>query len=221
MGHRLFYPKNKHWKVQSLVFSSSNSTMASRLTVTALVLIALATVSLQTSASSVGKFIDETITSHKIVIFSKTYCPYVYTHPSFLFWCVDLIPFLYLWIMGMQVDRSFKFEVFSFWVVVVLDLVLWVLSFSVMGLIKMLFFSSSFIWNFSLRKERISRSELMWPCSRLWIAHYMWIVIDNVVFTHFVCANICGILEASFCSLFGCMLFGIASYCIRICLCFQ
>ncbi|KAH1209361.1 Glutaredoxin-C4 [Glycine max] len=50
--------------------------MASRLTVTALVLIALATVSLQTSASSVGKFIDETITSHKIVIFSKTYCPY-------------------------------------------------------------------------------------------------------------------------------------------------
>ncbi|KAG5006193.1 hypothetical protein JHK82_024170 [Glycine max] len=52
--------------------------MVARLAVTALVLIALATISLQSSASasSVGKFVDETITSHKIVIFSKTYCPY-------------------------------------------------------------------------------------------------------------------------------------------------
>ncbi|CAJ1975819.1 unnamed protein product [Sphenostylis stenocarpa] len=51
-----------------------------RLTVTALVLIALAPTFLQSSASvsasSVGKFVDETINSHKIVIFSKTYCPY-------------------------------------------------------------------------------------------------------------------------------------------------
>ncbi|RDX66748.1 Glutaredoxin-C4, partial [Mucuna pruriens] len=52
--------------------------MAARLTATALVVIVLATTTLQTSASdsSVGKFVDETVTSHKIVIFSKTYCPY-------------------------------------------------------------------------------------------------------------------------------------------------
>ncbi|XP_020224366.1 glutaredoxin-C4 [Cajanus cajan] len=52
---------------------------SARLAVTALVLlVAFATISLQASASasSVGKFVDETITSHKIVIFSKTYCPY-------------------------------------------------------------------------------------------------------------------------------------------------
>ncbi|WVZ20659.1 hypothetical protein V8G54_007981 [Vigna mungo] len=49
-----------------------------RLTVAALVLIALAPTFPQSSvsASSVGKFVDETINSHKIVIFSKTYCPY-------------------------------------------------------------------------------------------------------------------------------------------------
>ncbi|QCE13504.1 glutaredoxin-C4-like [Vigna unguiculata] len=49
-----------------------------RLTAAALVLIALAPTFLQSSvsASSVGKFVDETINSHKIVIFSKTYCPY-------------------------------------------------------------------------------------------------------------------------------------------------
>ncbi|KAL2340504.1 hypothetical protein Fmac_008444 [Flemingia macrophylla] len=52
---------------------------STRLSVTALVLLtALATISLEASASasSVGKFVDETISSHKIVIFSKTYCPY-------------------------------------------------------------------------------------------------------------------------------------------------
>ncbi|KAG2398600.1 Glutaredoxin-C4 protein [Vigna angularis] len=49
-----------------------------RLTVAALVLIALTPTFPQSSvsASSVGKFVDETINSHKIVIFSKTYCPY-------------------------------------------------------------------------------------------------------------------------------------------------
>ncbi|TKY72788.1 Glutaredoxin-C4 protein [Spatholobus suberectus] len=49
---------------------------SARLAVTALLVIASATASLQASASSVGKFVDETISSHRIVIFSKTYCPY-------------------------------------------------------------------------------------------------------------------------------------------------
>ena len=139
MGHRLFYPKNKHWKVQSLVFSSSNSTMASRLTVTALVLIALATVSLQTSASSVGKFIDETITSHKIVIFSKTYCPYVYTLGSFFY---ALIWFVFIF-MDYGNASWLEFQIRNLFFLGGGDVgsgFVGELSFSVMGFIKMLFF---------------------------------------------------------------------------------
>ncbi|XP_027338844.1 glutaredoxin-C4 [Abrus precatorius] len=50
---------------------------SARVTITALLLIALATTSLHSlQASSVGQFVDETISSHSVVIFSKTYCPY-------------------------------------------------------------------------------------------------------------------------------------------------
>ncbi|KAK7411948.1 hypothetical protein VNO78_03393 [Psophocarpus tetragonolobus] len=49
---------------------------SAKVTVTALVVITLAATFLQASASSVGKFVDDTINSNKIVIFSKTYCPY-------------------------------------------------------------------------------------------------------------------------------------------------
>lgn len=65
--------------------SNLNPTMAAasaRITVTAMaVIIALATSlycsSASASDSSVGQFVDNTISSHKIVIFSKTYCPCV------------------------------------------------------------------------------------------------------------------------------------------------
>ncbi|KAJ1439851.1 Thioredoxin-like superfamily [Sesbania bispinosa] len=49
---------------------------SARFMLTAMAVIALATSLYSASASSVGEFVDKTITSHKIVIFSKTYCPY-------------------------------------------------------------------------------------------------------------------------------------------------
>ncbi|XP_061371162.1 glutaredoxin-C4 [Gastrolobium bilobum] len=53
---------------------------SARITVTAMAVIAIA-ITLQwdsssASASTAGEFVDKTISSHKIVIFSKTYCPY-------------------------------------------------------------------------------------------------------------------------------------------------
>ncbi|KAK7329087.1 hypothetical protein VNO77_23233 [Canavalia gladiata] len=79
------YSENKTTSKSQVSHSRSDAplvapTMAAasaRLTLTALLLIALATTSLHSlQASSLGQFVDETITSHKIVIFSKTYCPY-------------------------------------------------------------------------------------------------------------------------------------------------
>ena len=186
--------------------SNSNSAMVARLAVTALVLIALATISLQSlaSASSVGKFVDETITSHKIVIFSKTYCPYVYTLGSFFY---ALIWFVFIF-MDYGNASWLEFQIRNLFFLGGGDVgsgFVGELSFSVMGFIKMLFF---YYLTFFVEEDRISISELMWSCSRVSIAHYVWIVIDNVVFLHFVCANVCVMLAASFCSLFGCMLLG-------------
>ncbi|XP_057433400.1 glutaredoxin-C4 [Lotus japonicus] len=51
---------------------------SARITVAAMAVIALAASLcwVSASASSVGEFVHNTISSHKIVIFSKTYCPY-------------------------------------------------------------------------------------------------------------------------------------------------
>ncbi|OIV98384.1 hypothetical protein TanjilG_16711 [Lupinus angustifolius] len=53
---------------------------STRMMVTTMAIIALSTCFLHfvhaSTSSSVGEFIDKTISSHKIVIFSKSYCPY-------------------------------------------------------------------------------------------------------------------------------------------------
>ncbi|KAF1892586.1 hypothetical protein Lal_00011053 [Lupinus albus] len=54
--------------------------VSTRMMVTTMAMIALSTCFLHfvqaSTSSSVGEFIDKTISSHKIVIFSKSYCPY-------------------------------------------------------------------------------------------------------------------------------------------------
>lgn len=86
--------------------SNLNPTMAAasaRITVTAMaVIIALATSlycsSASASDSSVGQFVDNTISSHKIVIFSKTYCPCVTFFILSLYFSVPIYIVESLWI---------------------------------------------------------------------------------------------------------------------------